>query len=220
MPFTVERAERLKELLLWIESNGEDGDGELSYLAVPYLKKTDETVKAQLSESAPDRETLHDSAVILHYLARAYDRLGRFAVSAAYYQRAIALAAALAENHGEHIEDESTMVYNALKARNYYVDDDCADLRPLALAFLGEATTADVFETVMSRRRNLKHDPVEATEEYLAVIDEVDEWIEKNREYRGFGSCHHVWRLKAEYLAKKGITWRSPAALNPRVRFD
>jgi hypothetical protein len=61
---------------------------------------------------------------------------------------------------------------------------------------------------------------VEATEEYLAVIDEVDEWIEKNREYRGFGSCHHVWRLKAEYLAKKGITWRSPAALNPRVRFD
>ena len=49
-------------------------------------------------------------------------------------QRTPETAAALAENHGEHIEDESTMVYNALKARNYYVDDDCADLRPLALA--------------------------------------------------------------------------------------
>ena len=72
----------------------------------------------------------------------------------------------------------------------------------------------------MNRRRNLKHDPVEMTEEYLAVIDEVDEKIEKNREYHGFGSCHHVWSLKTDYLAEKGIVWKSPVVLNPRVRFD
>ena len=78
----------------------------------------------------------------------------------------------------------------------------------------------DVFDTVMNRRRNLKHDPVEMTEEYLAVIDEIDEKIEKNREYRGFGSCHHVWSLKTDCLAEKGIEWKSPVVLNPRVRFD
>jgi hypothetical protein len=75
-------------------------------------------------------------------------------------------------------------------------------------------------DTVMKRRRNLKHDPVEMTEEYLAVIDEVDEKIEKNREYHGFGSCHHVWSLKTDYLAEKGIEWKSPVVLNPKVRFD
>ena len=78
----------------------------------------------------------------------------------------------------------------------------------------------DVFDTVMKHRRNLRHDPVEMAEEYLAVIDEVDEKIEKNREYHGFGSCHHVWSLKTDYLAEKGITWHSPGVLNPKVRFD
>jgi hypothetical protein len=38
------------------------------------------------------------------------------------------------------------------------------------------------------------------TMEYFAVIDEAEEKIEKNRQLRGFGSCHHVWSLKADYL--------------------
>ena len=118
------------------------------------------------------------------------------------------------------MQDSSGMIYNALKARNYYVDDDCEDIRELALVFISKEIVDDVFDTVMNRRRNLKHDPVEMTEEYLAVIDEVDEKIETNREYHGFGSCHHVWSLKADYLAEKGIRWRSPNVLNPRVRFD
>ena len=221
MPFTKERAERLKELFELIEKNGDYNAYELTYLAVPYLKETDEIVKAQLASEEPyDKVTLLDSATIMRYLAEAYDRLGRFAVSVRYYKRAIELAATLYTMYGEEMQDSSTMIYNALKARNYYVDDDCEDIREQALVFIPKDIVDDVFNTVLNRRRNLKHDPVEMTEEYLAVIDEIDEKIEKNREYRGFGSCHHVWNLKTDYLAEKGIAWRSPVVLNPRVRFD
>ena len=221
MPFTKERAERLTELLGLIEKNGDYNACELTYLAVPYLKEIDEIVKAQLaSEVLYDRVTLLDSATVLRFLADAYDRLGRFAVSVGYYKRAIETAAILYTMYGEEMQDSSGMIYNALKARNYYVDDDCEDIRELALVFISKEIVNDVFDTVMNRRRNLKHDPVEMTEEYLAVIDEVDEKIETNREYHGLGSCHHVWSLKADYLAEKGIRWRSPNVLNPRVRFD
>ena len=221
MPFTKERAERLKELFELIEKNGDYNAYELTYQAVPYLKETEEIVEAQLASESPyDKVTLLDSATIMRYLAEAYDRLGRFAVSVGYYKRAIELAAKLYTMYGEEMQDSSTMIYNALKARNYYVDDDCEDIRELAITFISKELVDDVFSTVMNRRRNLKHDPVEMTEEYLAVIDEVDEKIEKNREYRGFGSCHHVWSLKTDYLAEKGIEWKSPVVLNPRVRFD
>ena len=221
MPFTNERAERLKELFELIEKNGDYNAYELTYRAVPYLKETDEIVEAQLASEDPyEKITLLDGSTIMRYLAEAYDRLGRFSVSVGYYKRAITLAAKLFTMYGEQLKDSSTMIYNALKARNYYVDDDCEDLRELALVFLTRELTCDVFDTVLSRRRNLKHDPVEMTEEYLAVIDEVDEKIEKNRRIFGFGSCHHVWSLKTDYLAEKGITWHSPAILNPGVRFD
>ena len=221
MPFTEERAERLKALFELIEKNGDYNAYELTYLAVPYLKETEEIVEAQLASESPyDKVTLLDSATIMRYLAEAYDCLGRFAVSARYYNRAIELAAKLYTMYGEEMQDSSGMIYNALKARNYYVDDDSEDIRELALTFISKELVDDVFSTVMNRRRNLKHDPVEMTEEYLSVIDEVEEKIEKNRTQRGFGSCHHVWSLKADYLAEKGITWHSPVSLNPRVRFD
>ena len=221
MPFTEERAERLKELFELIEKNGDYNAYELTYQAVPHLLETEEIVEAQLALESPyDKVTLLDSATIMRYLAEAYDRLGRFAVSVRYYKRAIELAAELYTMYGEEMQDSSTMIYNALKARNYYVDDNCEDIRELAITFISKELVDDVFSTVMNRRRNLKHDPVEMTEEYLAVIDEVDEKIEKNREYRGFGSCHHVWSLKTDYLAEKGIEWKSPVVLNPRVRFD
>ena len=221
MPFTNERAERLKALFELIEKNGDYNAYELTYQAVPHLLETEEIVEAQLASESPyDKITLLDSATIMRYLAEAYDRLGRFAVSVGYYKRAIELAATLYTMYGEEMQDSSGMIYNALKARNYYVDDDCEDIREQALVFIPKDIVDDVFDTVMNRRRNLKHDPVEMTEEYLAVIDEVDEKIEKNRQYHGFGSCHHVWSLKTDYLAEKGIEWKSPVVLNPRVRFD
>ena len=219
--FSRERSERLAELLELIEKNGDHNAYELTYQSVPYLKEIEELVNAQLSSESPyEKVTLQDSATIMRYLAEAYDRLGRFAVSVSYYKRATELTAMLYTAYGEEIKDSSGLVYNGLKARNYYIDDDCEDIREQALIFLSKETVEDVFKTVMEHRRSLRHDPVEMTEEYLSVIDEVDEIIEKNRQLYGFGSCHHVWSLKTDCLAERGITWHSPAVLNPRVRFD
>ena len=52
------------------------------------------------------------------------------------------------------------------------------------------------------------------------MFDDVEEEIEKRRTLHGMGSCHEIWALKEELLAQRGITWNSPAMLNPRVRFD
>ena len=69
-------------------------------------------------------------------------------------------------------------------------------------------------------RRTFRNDPVEMTEKYLAVIDSVEEKIEKTRETYGHGSCHETWILKQEYLAEYGIRWTSPVHLNPGFHFD
>ena len=70
MPFTEERAERLKALFELIEQNGDCAAHELTYQVVPYLKETDELVNAQLASESPyDEVTLLDSATIMRLLA-------------------------------------------------------------------------------------------------------------------------------------------------------
>lgn len=39
-------------------------------------------------------------------------------------------------------------------------------------------------------------------------------------EPRGMGFCFGYWSAKRAALARRGIEWRSPSAMNPRVMFD
>ena len=68
----------------------------------------------------------------------------------------------------------------------------------------------------------LKFDPVERTPEWENVICEVEAECEKilKDEPRGMGFCFSYWSTKKSVLAKKGIEWASPGAMNPRVMFD
>lgn len=70
--------------------------------------------------------------------------------------------------------------------------------------------------------RMLKSDPVEWTAEYEAVIDEADHeaYAHLQNESRGMGFCFAYWHEKAAALARRGIEWRNPHILNPRVMFD
>lgn len=34
------------------------------------------------------------------------------------------------------------------------------------------------------------------------------------------GTCHRYWARKKELLRNYGIEWRSPAEMNPDIRFD
>ncbi|MCH5162263.1 MAG: hypothetical protein J1G38_02095 [Clostridiales bacterium] len=66
-------------------------------------------------------------------------------------------------------------------------------------------------------------DPVEDTLEYKQIEDELekllDEQLGKRSHYLGF--CHAYWHTKKRILKEKyNIDWRSPAELNPHIRFD
>ena len=74
-----------------------------------------------------------------------------------------------------------------------------------------------------TRSKSLKYDPVENTPEYKAIEELVEQEIQQElgdepQEYMGF--CHRYWAVKRNVLARHGIKWRSPAAMNPHVLFD
>ncbi len=68
----------------------------------------------------------------------------------------------------------------------------------------------------------LKADPVQATQEWEEVIYEVEKEVDEQlkEEPRGMGFCFSYWSAKRAALTRRGIEWRSPASMNPRVMFD
>ena len=69
----------------------------------------------------------------------------------------------------------------------------------------------------------LKHDPVEDTEQFKAILPELEAKIEAELKgvERHMGYCFRYWSVKAEILKRDyGIDWSSPSCLNPGVRFD
>ena len=68
----------------------------------------------------------------------------------------------------------------------------------------------------------LKVDPVQATSEWEDVIYDVERELDEQLkdEPRGMGFCFGYWSAKRAALARRGIEWRSPSAMNPRVIFD
>lgn len=69
---------------------------------------------------------------------------------------------------------------------------------------------------------HLKFDPVERTPEWEENIYEVEKACARKlkNEPRGMGFCFAYWSVKRAELAKRGIDWHSPSAMNPRVMFD
>ena len=207
----------IEALLPIVKKLDKKEDESYTYKDVPTLKKIDAIL---LSNRLEDKETLNAVVAGYRILADSYAALGRFSVSAEYRFEAIKTMKRIFDLYGEIHSEAKDMLYNLLRDRNYYVDDDCEDILPYLEGVVPPADIERLYSQRKARRRSLKHDPIEMSEAYLSVIDEVEEKIEKNRTMDGMGSCFEIWGLKAEYLAEKGIYWRSPALLNPRVRFD
>jgi len=111
------------------------------------------------------------------------------------------------------------LINTAFHARNYYIEDECQDLKEYAMTLLKDDNMF-VFPSITDVKPALKYDPIEMTKEYLDVIDEVEEKIDLNQKIQGIGSLHEKWILKEEYLQDKGIIWDSPKRLNPYVKFE
>ena len=104
------------------------------------------------------------------------------------------------------------------KARRRCFTDDCADLREAVSGAIPEERIDELSRAAEETcRSSIKHDSVEMTEEYLAVIDEVEAEIDR---LKTSDFCLEYWSLKSSLLAERGIVWQSPAQLNPNVMFD
>ncbi|MBQ7914144.1 MAG: hypothetical protein IJ322_01360 [Clostridia bacterium] len=70
--------------------------------------------------------------------------------------------------------------------------------------------------------RNYKYDPVEDTEQYQAIKDELEAKIfSKMGGQINRGNAHlYVLYKKEILLADYGIEWKSPQELNPQIRFN
>ena len=173
------------------------------------------------SNNEETTDVLGEKIAVLRYLSGCYDEMCRTGVSLKFHNKLIETHARLfsLEDYGD--EDKELLeedFYNAVKARNLYIRDDCPDLVSLMEGVLPKTKIEELSVSVIKRCGYLpKNDPVELTEEYLSVIDEVEEKIDRTMTT---GICHEYWGLKALYLEEKGIVWRSPAVLNPGVMFD
>ncbi len=219
MAYSKKIEKRLTDLLNEIEGRKEHEYAAATYKDVPALKEIVRLVEEQLAGDA-DKSTYVDSIAVLGYVADRYDSLGRFAVSAKFYNQIFSLARRLEQQYGMVTDGINDLFYAALQARNFYIDDDCDDLVAIATELMPASDVEQIINGRKERRRSLKHDPVEMRDEYLAVIDAVEERVEAGRTLHGHGSCFEVWALKKSCLLEHGILWRTPAELNPRVHFD
>ncbi len=68
----------------------------------------------------------------------------------------------------------------------------------------------------------LKFDPVERSAKWEKCIYDIEAECDRKLkgEPRRMGFCFSYWSTKKAVLAKHGIDWSSPSAMNPRVMFD
>ena len=168
-----------------------------------------------------DIETLEEIIPTLWYLTECYDKMCRAGMSVKFYTLQLQAHTELMKLREYDIEDMEgfeNCFYLAVKARNYYEPDDCSDLVAIVSGSLPDERIRELLLSAQENRRGfIKNDPVEKTEKYLAVIDKVEEKIEKTKQ---MDHCLEYWSLKARFLFEYGILWRSPAQLNPGVMFD
>lgn len=218
MPFLQEDLERIAELYNIIESHKEHEYAAPTYKDSPYLSEMAELVLRRWDD---DIETLEEVIPALWYLTESYDKMCRAGMSVKYYTpllQAHTELMKLREYDSDDMEQLGNCFYLAVKARNYYEPDDCSDLVEIVSGSLPDERIRELLLSAQENRRGfIKNDPVEKTEKYLAVIDKVEEKIEKTKQ---MDHCLEYWSLKARFLFECGILWRSPTQLNPGVMFD
>lgn len=68
---------------------------------------------------------------------------------------------------------------------------------------------------------DIQYDPIENTEEFKSIVDEVDRkaemFVDRSITY---GRCHFVWIEKKRILKEEyGIDWKTPEEMNPTWDF-
>lgn len=218
MSYTQQEIDRLIQLKDEIEGRKEHAYAAPTYLDSPALAEMTAIVTGNLEEN---EDVLEDKITVLDYLTDCYDDMGRTGISVKLYRQLLEAYAQLAQKRElseEEKENLKNTFYCALLARNRYVKDDCEDLVQFVSQLIGDEKVKHCKKAAEERIRVLpKLDPVELTDAYLAVIDEVERRVKAQCETE---ICHEYWMRKENILLEYGIEWRSPASLNPKIMFD
>lgn len=219
MAYTEKDEKRLVELLQKIEDGKKHEYSAPTYKDTPYLKEMQEIVKNYLNTEKPyDKDTLTDSIFVLRYLAESYEKMCRVLYAEKMRKRILELQSELYKRYSLTEEGCDDDYFKALRLRNYYKKDDCKDLSTLMSEILPESSRIKIEEEVSKNYPSIKRDPIELSEEYLSVIDEV----ERRMDGAGADKMHTFERidLKAQLLSEYGVFWRSEIIMNPKVHFD
>lgn len=218
MSYTQQEIDRLIQLKDEIEGRKEHAYAAPTYLDSPALAEMSAIVAGNTEES---EDVLEDKITVLDYLTDCYDDMGRTGISVKLYRQLLEAYAQLAQKRElseEEKENLKNTFYCALLARNRYGKDGCEDLVQFVSQLIGDEKVKHCKKAAEERIRVLpKLDPVELTDAYLAVIDEVERRVKAQCETE---ICHEYWMRKENILLEYGIEWRSPASLNPKIMFD
>lgn len=219
MAYTENSVKRILELIKEIEARKKHSNAATTYKDVPALQEIEGIVKEQMpSESPCDRDTLVDSIFAVRYLGNAYESMWRIAYANKYYKWLFDIHLELYRRFGEKDRELADDYYTALRARNYYGKDECDDLSEIAKELLSDMKRMNIEKQILEDFHPLKHDPVELTDEYLAVIDEVDRLMDvlENKSVHSFVRNERFQALLLQY----GIKWEPMTSLNPGWHFD
>ena len=219
MAYTEVSVKRILELIKEIEARKEHPNAATTYKDVPALSEIDKIVKEQMALEQPcDCETLIDSIFAARYLGNAYESMWRIAYANKYYKQLFDIHLDLYRRFGEKDKELADDYYTALRARNYYGKDECSDLIEIAKELLPEKKRLDIEKQILEDFHPLKHDPVELSDKYLDVIDEVDRRMDipENKNVHPFVRNERFRALLQQY----GIEWEPMTSLNPGWHFD
>jgi len=219
MGYTEKDINRIIELFREIESRKEHPNAAMTYKDVPALKEIENIITKKLAAETPyDRDTLVDSIAAVRYLGSAYEYMWRIAYAVKHYDHLMKLHLDLFRRFGERDENCNDDYYSSLRARNYYGKDLCDDLKEIAKELLPENDRTKIETQIFSEFHPLKHDPVELTDKYLSVIDEIERRMDTDeiKKMHSFTKS----RLFGQLLLEYGIEWKSVTSLNPGCHFD
>ena len=214
MTFSSEEKARLAELILLIEKNKTQDFGAPTYRDVPFLCEISDIVCKKEPKEYDGGNLLLQT---LRFLAFSYDAMCRSAISVKYHNALILAEVEYILKFGTGASEIEDDFYKAVRARNVYGYDCADDLILILHRIWSEEKCCEALSYAINSCSRIKRDPIELSEKYLAVIDEVEMRIDKEKTV---GICHEIWALKRRFLKEYGIEWSSPAVLNPKIRFD
>ena len=138
-----------------------------------------------------------------------YFELGTYYRSVSRFQKALDCF-----NKAFHLKKSEESLYYIVLTERFLYPDKAIDIKIQSLI-------SPRVKLALQGKGGLKIDPIEKTEEFMDCYDEVHEKALEILEKEGdLHLCHQMWDILTELYQKRGIFWRSPALMNPRVMFD